>query len=119
MNQTLSWNSLGQLTRVITNADTVTYAYDGLGRRVRRQQGKVVTQSLYDGDDLRMELDGSGNPVREYMHFPGVDQPHSMRAGGQVYYYAMEQPGHVIGLFNSSNQVVSRYEYTDFGVTRA
>ena len=64
-----------------------------------------------------MELDGSGNAVREYTYFPGVDQPHSVRMGGQTYYYAMEEPGQVSGLFNSSNQVVNQYEYTPFGIT--
>ena len=57
-----------------------------------------MTRSLYDGDDLLMELDGAGNPVREYTHIPGVDRRHAVRMGGQTYYYTIEAPGHVAGL---------------------
>ena len=86
--------------------------------RVRNTSGGVVTQYLWDGDDLLMELDASGNPVREYTYYPGVDQPHSLRYQGNTYYYALEQPGHVMGLINSARQVVNHYEYEPFGLPR-
>jgi hypothetical protein len=77
-----------------------------------------VTRYLYDGDDLLMEVDNAGNPVREYTYYPGVDQPHSVRSwpnGGATYYYATDAVGHVTGLLNGSGQVVNRYKYTPWG----
>jgi YD repeat-containing protein len=84
------WNSLGQMTSAWRyQKGTVSYGYDAFGRRVRRTAPDgSVTRFLYDGDDLLMELDGAGNPIREYTYYPGVDRPHSVRSGGQTYYYA-------------------------------
>ena len=121
-NQTFTWNALGQLTA--TDRPGVGWAafqYDGRGRRVRRQDHTgAVTHYVYDGDDLVLEVDGAGNRIRDYTYLPGIDQPHSMRqwasgAGGAIFYYQMQKPGHVSGLVNTSNQLVNEYRYTPFG----
>ncbi|HYW09751.1 MAG TPA: phycobilisome rod-core linker polypeptide, partial [Longimicrobium sp.] len=116
---TPGWNSLGQMDTVWRyQRGTVKYGYDAFGRRVRRTAPDgTVMRYLYDGDDLLMELDGPGNPVREYTHLPGVDQPHSLRvsATGANYYYAMDNPGSVAGLIGGANQVVNAYQYTPWG----
>ena len=56
------WNSLGQMDTVWRyQRGTVKYGYDASGRRVRRTAPDgTVMRYLYDGDDLLMELDGSG-----------------------------------------------------------
>lgn len=115
-NQVFSWNSLGQLTGVTTNGVAVTYRYNGFGERVYRAAGSDVRQFVYDGPDLVLEVSTAGTKLREYTHFPGVDQPHSMFDGnGTAYYYAMDYPGHVAGLFNTSGSVVNRYRYSAWG----
>jgi RHS repeat-associated protein len=120
-NQVLYWNSLGELEGATTNGVGVSYGYDGFGRRVRRSGGPEGTvRYLYDGDDLLMELDGAGSVLREYTYYPGVDNPHSVRvwangAGGVVYHYAMEHPGHVAGLIGPGNQLAAQYEYAPWG----
>jgi RHS repeat-associated protein len=121
--QQFTWNSLGQLTSVATSGQAlISYSYDGLGRRVRRtQQFPYQTiDYVYDGDHLVLEVDGNGNLIREYTHFPGIDRPHSMRQWangeyGAVYYYVLNQPGHVNALVNASDQLVNHYRYTPFG----
>jgi RHS repeat-associated protein len=112
-----SWNSLGQMTGAWRyQRGTVGYGYDASGRRVRRTAPDgTITRYLYDGDDLLMELDAAGNPIRTYTYYPGVDQPHSVHMNGQTYYYAMEQPGHVKALIDASNNVVTKYDYTPWG----
>lgn len=64
-----------------------------------------------------MELDGAGNPVREYAYYPGIDQPNAMRrvSDGAVFRYTQEQPGHVSGLVGAGNVVVNTYAYTPWG----
>jgi hypothetical protein len=44
-----------------------------------------------------------------------VDQPLSLHTGGATYYYGSESPGHVSGLVNAANQVVSLYRYNPWG----
>ncbi|CAA9324851.1 MAG: hypothetical protein AVDCRST_MAG68-2024 [uncultured Gemmatimonadetes bacterium] len=115
-----SWNSLGQMTGAWRHErGIVWYGYDAFGRRVRRTAPDgSVTRYLYDGDDLLMELDGAGNPIREYTHFPGVDRPHSVRSwpnGGATYYYATDNPGHVVGLIDGANQMAAEYHYSPWG----
>jgi RHS repeat-associated protein len=115
--QTYSWNSLGQLASVTTNGTTVSYGYNGFGVRVRRTEGSLVRRYLYDGPNVVLEVNGTGTKLREYTHFPGVDQPHSMFDGnGAVYYYATDYPGHVAGLFNASGTVANRYRYSAWGL---
>ncbi|MGH7663738.1 MAG: RHS repeat-associated core domain-containing protein [Gemmatimonadaceae bacterium] len=77
----------------------------------------MTTRYLHDGDDLVMELDAAGNPVREYTYYPGTDRPHSVKrsSDGAIFYYVTERPGHVTALVDASNQVVNTYEYTPFG----
>ena len=117
--QLFTWNSLGQLSSVTTNGVTVSYGYDGLGRRVRRTTGGASQYFLYDGQDLLLETDATGATVRVYSHWPGVDRPHSVRttSGGRsaMYYYTMEAPGHVTGLMDAAGSVVESYRYTPFG----
>ena len=118
--QTYTWNALGQLASVTTDETTVSYVYNGFGQRVKRTQGSAVTWSIYDGDDLLLELNGSGNVLREYTMYPGIDAPHSLRVWsgttpGSANYYVLEQPGHVVGLASSSSTVANQYKYTPWG----
>jgi RHS repeat-associated protein len=124
-NQRLTWDALGQLTQVVTTKSgtttTVSYGYDGGGRRVRRTVGSQVTYYLWDGDELVAELAGStGNFAVEYTIYPGVDRPHSARIGGptgQMAYVAVDALGNVVGLTDSAGAVVRQTQYGPFGET--
>lgn len=113
LTQSFTWNSLGQLTSVTTNGSTLTFGYDGFGRRVR----KGTIGYLHDGDDLFMELDGAGGPVAEYGYLPGVDQPTNVTRGGVTYYFTRDEvSNNVNGLVRASdNAVVAQYGYSPFG----
>ncbi|HEX2209908.1 MAG TPA: hypothetical protein VHG93_19695 [Longimicrobium sp.] len=120
------WNSLRQLTSVVTPAgDSVAYGYNGFGTRVRRTAGGVTTRYVYDHGDLVAEVDDSGNRIRTYTYWPGIDQPHSMRtwengANGAVHYYAMDLPSNTVrGLFNMSGSLTHRYDYSPYGEGQA
>ena len=116
--QRFHWSSLNQLdSLVIVGSCTLPFGYDGWGRKVRtgcRQSGYLRT-FLFDGDDVLMVLNESHAIESEYTAYPGTDRPHSVRRGGQTYYYMSDFPGNVIGLINSSNQVKARYGYGPFG----
>jgi YD repeat-containing protein len=72
--QTLSWNSLGEVESVTTNGITTTFGYDGWGRRVRKTTGGATTGYVWDGDDLALELDGAGALVRAYTYTPSSER---------------------------------------------
>src|SRR5438445_8539701 len=73
--QTLSWNTRGQLGSTVRHDTTTSFGYDGFGRRVRKTVTRPASPGveqilsdiryLWDGDDLVMELDAAGNPLRE------------------------------------------------------
>jgi RHS repeat-associated protein len=77
----------------------------------------VVSRFLWDAENLSMELDANGNPLREYSYYPDMDHPHAMRrsSDGALFYYATEEPGHVVALVNASRQIVNSYSYEPFG----
>jgi len=65
-----------------------------------------------------VEVDGGGTRVAEYAYYPGTDRPHSVRRNGSnsaVYYYGLDHPGHVLGLFNTSGALVWQTRYSTFG----
>jgi RHS repeat-associated protein len=117
--QRLYWNSVGQLVAVwMSGGDSVSFAYDGFGRRARKWTATRTTRFIWDGEDLLAELDGSGNRVAEYVYYLGTDRPHSVRRSGsnnEVYYFAQDFPGHVLGLFNTSGVLVWQNRYSTFG----
>ncbi|HEX2210348.1 MAG TPA: RHS repeat-associated core domain-containing protein [Longimicrobium sp.] len=120
IDQTLTWNSLGQLTSVTINGSTVTYGYNGLGQRVTRTDAAgTVTRYLYHDGNLLMELSANGYPARTYTYTGGTDRPLSVTFGdprtGATYWYVNETPGHVTALMNAQGQVINSYSYTPFG----
>jgi RHS repeat-associated protein len=98
-----------------TLISTVSYAYDGFGRRVKKDVDGTVTYYIYDQEDIRFETDGNGQIIAEYTHGPGIDEPLAMRRGGQNYYYHVNGLGSVIALTDSTKAVVQSYVYDSFG----
>lgn len=124
--QTRTWDGVGQLRTVTTSGTAVAggtqaveYGYDVSGLRVRRTQGGQTVYSLWDGADLVAELDGAtGGVQRQWAHYPGVDQPHSIRAGGPgapIYYHAQDGLGHVVALIDSAGRLATQRAYVPFG----
>jgi RHS repeat-associated protein len=113
----LDWDDFGQLRAVMRGGTTIaSFSYDGFGRRVKKVTPTSTIQYVWDGDQLMLEADASGAQIRSYAYFPGTDQLHSVRSGGQVYYAAIEPSGDVDGLIRRSDTtVVAQYAYTPWG----
>lgn len=120
--QTLTWNSLGQLTQVVTTRDgttsTLQFLYDGFGRRIQRMIPLVGSmQYVWDGDQTVAETAWNGATARAYTYYPGTDHLHSVVTGGQTYYAASDAAGNVIGMINAATNAVSDiYAYQPFGL---
>jgi|GEM_PF-2158593 len=115
--QTLYWNSIGQLDSVRTNSSLVTFGYDGLGRRVRKTVGAAVYEYVYDGAQI-LTIDSAGTRLKTYTYYTGTDRPHSVLTnGGARYYYLSELGGgHVWGIIDSTGGVKNKYRYAPFGL---
>jgi RHS repeat-associated protein len=98
-----------------TLISSVSYAYDGFGRRVKKNVNGTVTYYVYDMEDIRFETDGTGAITAEYTHGPGIDEPLAMKRSGNVYYYHTNGLGSVTALTDSSKAVVQSYVYDAFG----
>jgi RHS repeat-associated protein len=91
-----------------------TYKYDFAGRRVSKTAGGTTTTYLYDGDSVIAEYVGT-TCVRKYVFGPGIDEPISMTAGANKYYYHFDGLGSVTALSNTNGQIVERYSYDVYG----
>jgi RHS repeat-associated protein len=112
-----TWNALGQLEQVRLNGTvTATYGYDGLGRRVRRAGTSGTEHYLYEGDDLLLDLNGTGGVAAEYRYYDGIDRPLSMVRGGTRYSFAIDPQGSVLAVVDGTGAPVNRYRYSPFGV---
>ena len=113
----LEWNALGELKRVLRSGTVVAeFAYDGFGRRVTKSAAGVITQYQWDDGQVIAERDGSGNFIAEYAFYPGVDNPHSVTTSAGTFAMALETPGNIIGLMPyTANSVSAQYAYKPFG----
>lgn len=99
----------------VDNGATATYAYDALGRRIRREVGGVVTLFYFDGFREIEERDVAGNVTATYVFGTWIDDILQMKRGGDVYFYHSNSLGSVVALTNAAGEVVERYEYEGFG----
>ncbi|HEX6038584.1 RHS repeat-associated core domain-containing protein [Longimicrobium sp.] len=118
-NYAYTWNALGQLEQVRLNGVvTATYGYDGLGRRVRKAGASTTEHSLYDGDDLLLDLTAAGAVAAEYLYQDGIDRPLVMIRGGTRYAYAIDPQGSVLAVVDGTGNPVNRYRYSPFGAAQ-
>jgi RHS repeat-associated protein len=99
---------------------TISYDYDGLGRRVMKTVGGVVTQYLLDGDEEIAELDGSGNLLRRYITGPAVDDRIARAEGSATsnptkYYYHTNHQGSVLASTDASGNPIQQIAYDEYG----
>ena len=99
-------------------AQTTTYRYDCLGRRIEKNEAGSLTRFYYDGADLIEEQDGTNISVATYVYSKGAHTRLQMKRGGQKYFYHEDDLGSVMKVTNAVGTVVEQYEYGDFGTTK-
>ncbi len=66
---TYHWDAQDQLIQIDRrDSTTVTYKYDGLGRRIEKNVAGSITRYVYDGEDILLEYDGTNTFVARYSH---------------------------------------------------
>ncbi|MDH4227148.1 MAG: RHS repeat protein [Deltaproteobacteria bacterium] len=112
----------------VVNADgsIVEFKYDVFGRRIEKavfasggeaiSSGSAeVTRYFYDGEDILIEYDGSGNVGNRYTHGPGIDEPLALTTDKGVYFYHADGLGSIVALTDKNQTVVQDYQYGFFG----
>ena len=119
----LTWGEGRRLKRVSLSWGTVDFAYESDGKRVRKTSGGNTTTYYYNGNVLsglvrKASKDagttGTGTTVQFVYDTQG--KPFMLRLNGKTdYFYLYNGLGDVVGLVDSSNQVVVRYQYNSWG----
>ncbi len=91
---TYYWDAQDQLIQIDRpDSPTVTYKYDGLGCRIEKNVVGTITRYVYDGEDIRLEYDGTNTFLALYSHGDQVDQQLVLQKAGVAFFY-----------FNSNHQ---------------
>jgi len=115
---TIAWNQQYQITSLTTNGTTAeTFAYDALGRRVKRVADGVTNWFVHDGIHVCAEVDDNGNLQKSYTWGPGVDNllAYTDHTTTNTYYMITDHLGTVHAVVNSCGSVVESYKYDAWG----
>ncbi len=97
----------------MTDTGTVTYAYNGEGRRVEKSTGQGTIYYLYEYDKVVLEVDGTGDQVARNLY--GINL--LMRdVDEDSYYYVYNGHADVTALIDAdTGNVEATYYYDPFG----
>ncbi|MBI4479921.1 MAG: RHS repeat-associated core domain-containing protein [Acidobacteria bacterium] len=95
---------------------SVTYTYDGDGRRAKKSNGKLYWYSVTG--DVLAESDSSGTITSEYIYFNRRRIARRDPASGNVYYYLTDHIGSARVVTNSSGGVAEQSDFYPFGTER-
>ena len=117
----LTWGEGRRLKKVSLSWGTVDFAYDSDGKRVRKTSGNTETKYYYNGSTLsglvRTTTGSTGtNKTTVQFVYDAEGRPFLLRLNGKTdYFYLYNSLGDVVGLIDSSNKVVVRYQYNSCG----
>jgi RHS repeat-associated protein len=95
------------------DSGATTYAYNGLGERVRKTTGSTTTLFVYGlNGEILGEYTGSGQPIQETIWLDG--RPVATKQGSTVYYVHSDHLGTPRAVSNG-NTVVWRWDSDPFG----
>jgi len=110
------YDAENKLIRVVReDGSIVNYKYDGLNRRIEKEVDSIVTQYIYDNEDILLELDGSNNIIARYTHGQGVDEPLILERNGVSFFYHADDLGSITELTDTLGTVAQSYTYSSFG----
>ncbi|MES2822780.1 MAG: M35 family metallo-endopeptidase [Pseudomonadota bacterium] len=107
------YNFNNQMSKVIKNGQATEYAYDPIGRRIRKQDSFGATQYLWAGDQLAQEQ--RNNIKKTYVYEPESFKPVAMVQDGEIYHYHLDHLGTPRELTNQQGNIVWRARYKTYG----
>jgi RHS repeat-associated protein len=115
---TFSWNEENQLTQVtLPGGLTVSYKYDGLGRRIQRTTSAGASERyVYDGPDVLLDLNADWSVATTYLSGPGIDK-HLRQTSNTtgISYFLTDHLGSTAGLTDATGNILEQLSYDSFG----
>lgn len=93
---------------------TISYQYDAVGRRIARTANGFTTRYILDGDNVRLELNGSNQVIAANTE-AGLDRLLVRDTASGSYFVHQDGLGSTIAVTNSSGVVIERYRYSSYG----
>jgi len=112
-----SWNSLGQLVKLVNKSDNDTwnYQYDELGRRIMKTHNNDKINYHYDGDSIYLLGESqNGQIIRSYIRDKN-GKLLGIKVGDKVYNYHTNTRGDVVGISDQFGNIQASYEYDSWG----
>jgi RHS repeat-associated protein len=115
------YSARGELLRATVGGLTITYAYDGVGRRVGRTDGAGTTQYLYGNPSDVFQITALRDPsgLLTFFYYDEAGLLVAVKRGGALYYVATDQVGTPRVVSDASGAVVKTLTYDSFGVLLA
>ena len=114
------YNALNQLTQTLTKNYKVSFTYDAEGLRTSKTVNGEKTVYVWDGDEIVMELSGSGKVQKRYIRgndlvYADKGEDNASGEASEKQYYVKNPHGDVVQLTDDSGKVIKTYEYDSFG----
>ncbi|WP_243439777.1 RHS repeat-associated core domain-containing protein [Fundidesulfovibrio soli] len=110
-----AYDAENRLTSVTRAGVTTSYAYNGLGNRVRAQSGATIRNFHHDPwGRLLCETDGAGQVTANYIWAGDRLVASGTQAGGFVFHHA-DKTGNTLALTNAAGATVGAYAYSPYG----
>ena len=97
--------------------ETITYAYDALGRRIEKNINGNIKRYVYDNEDILLEFNKDNLFQKFYLHGLGIDDPLAVFDDNteQMHYYHKDGLGNITSLTDESGNEKEKYVYDAFG----
>jgi RHS repeat-associated protein len=116
------WTPSGRLAEVVRpDGKRVTFAYDALGRRVRKEFDGTVTEFVWDGDDLvheRVSKAGDVQPLVTWLFEPGSFAPVAKFEGRKRFSVVTDHLGTPSMLMNEAGKLAWKAQLDIYGVLK-
>lgn len=108
------YNGFNQLISTTLGDKTIAYAYNAEGLRTSKTVNNVTTSHIWDGQEIALELNGSGAVTNKYVR--GINLIYSEDgAGVNRRYYVYNGHGDVVQLTDTTGSAIKTYDYDAFG----
>ena len=109
---TYTWQHGRQLASMTNGMTIWNYTYDSDGMRIRKTNDSVAYNYVYDGSKLTAMTKGNDTL---YFTYDSSNTPLTVIYNGVTYYYATNLQRDILGITNSSGDVVVTYSYDAWG----
>jgi RHS repeat-associated protein len=101
----------------MSGGTTATFAYDARERRRSKTVAGMITQFLYDGENLVQEQSSGGTPTANLLTGLSIDQTFTRSDAGGSSTLLIDALGSALALANAPGAVQTQYTFDPFGTT--